>query len=155
MLFRSARVKKTPPKLQLGNIRPVADEKTLEALIANRYEVMAGYAKDLRRVCKAEIATLKARHGDVAVLEAARRWLHRDADKVPEAAIIKLAQARAAHPELDKMVTMREELRQLWLNTSHSREQLASDLQGWCRRAEDSGIAALREFSLKLRAAHA
>jgi len=150
-----ARVKKTPPKLQLGDIRPVADEKTLEALIANRYEVMAGYAMDLRQACKVEIATLKARHGDVAVLEAARRWLHRDADKVPEAAASKLAEARAAHPVLDKMVTMREELRQLWLNTSQSREQLASDLQGWCRRAEDSGISALREFSLKLRSARA
>ena len=148
-----ARVKKTPPKLQLGDIRPVADEKTLEALIAHRYEVMAGYAMDLRRACKVEIETLKARHGDVAVLEAARRWLHRDADKVPEAAASKLAEARAAHPVLDKMVTMREELRQLWLNTSQSREQLASDLQSWCRRAEDSGIAALREFSLKLRSA--
>ena len=36
-----ARVKKTPPKLAYGDIQPVADEKTLEALIANRYEVMA------------------------------------------------------------------------------------------------------------------
>jgi stearoyl-CoA desaturase (delta-9 desaturase) len=66
-----------------------------------------------------------------------------------------LAQARAAHPVLDKMVTMREELRQLWLSRSQSREQLAADLQAWCHRAEDSGIAALRDFSLRLRAAHA
>jgi stearoyl-CoA desaturase (delta-9 desaturase) len=36
-----------------------------------------------------------------------------------------------------------------------SAEQLVADLQAWCRKAEDSGIAALREFSLKLRAAHA
>jgi len=46
---------------------------------------------------------------------------------------------------------MREELRQIWLNTSQSREQLAADLQAWCKRAEDSGIAALRDFSMKLR----
>ena len=150
-----ARVKKTPPKLQLGSVRPVADEKTLEALIANRYEVMASYAADLRRACKAEIDTMKARRGDVAVLLAAKRWLPRDSDKVPAEAVPQLAQARAAHPVLDKMVTMREELRQLWLNRSQSREQLAADLQAWCRRAEDSGIAALREFSLRLRAAHA
>ncbi|MFM8757848.1 MAG: transposase, partial [Limnohabitans sp.] len=56
-----------------------------------------------------------------------------------------------ASPALDKMVHMREELRQIWLNTSQSREQLAADLQSWCRRAEDSGVAALREFSMKLR----
>ena len=41
--------------------------------------------------------------------------------------------------------------RQIWLNTSHSREQLANDLQAWCKRAEESGIAALRDFSMKLR----
>lgn len=148
-----ATVKKVVPKIQLGDIQPVADEKTLEALIANRYEVMAGYAREMRRACKTEIAQLKARQADISVLEAAKRWMHRDDDKVPATARTQLAQARAAHPVLDKMVTMREELRQMWLNTSHSREQLAADLAAWCHRAEESGIAALKEFSMKLRAA--
>ncbi len=148
-----ATVKKVPPKLQLGDVKPVADEKTLEALIANRYEVMAGYARGLRQACRAEMAALQARQADASVLQAARRWLHRDAEKVPAVALPQLAQARAASAVLDKMVTMREELRQLWLNTSHSREQLTADLQAWCRRAEDSGIAALRDFSMRLRAA--
>lgn len=150
-----AHVKKTVPRLQLGDIQPVPNEKTLEALIAHRYEVMARYARELRRACKSEIAALKAKHGDVSELESARRWLHRDADKVPAGAVPQLAQARAAHPVLDKMVTMREELRQLWLNTSRSREQLAIDLAAWCHRAEESGIAALREFSIRLRAVRA
>ena len=150
-----ATVKKVPPKLQLGDVKPVADEKTLEALIANRYEVMAGYARGVRQACKDEIAALQARQADVSVLKAAKRWLHRDAEKVPAGALSQLAQARAASPTLDKMVTMREELRQLWLNTSQSREQLTADLQAWCRRAEESGVAALREFSIRLRAARA
>jgi len=148
-----ASVKKVPPKLQLGSIQPVADEKTLEALIAHRYEVMAGFARELRRAGKAEIEVLKAKKADVSVLRAANRWLHRDDDKVPAAAKPQLAQARAEHPVLDKMVTMREELRQMWMSTSASREQLATDLQAWCHRAEESGITALREFSMKLRAA--
>ena len=148
-----ATVKKVPPKLQLGRIKPVADEKTLEALIANRYEVMAGYAREMRRVCQAELASLKEKQADLSPLKAAKRWLHRDDERVPAAARPQLAQARAAHPVLDKMVTMREELRQMWLNTSQSREQLALDLQNWCRRAEGSGIVALQQFSMKLRAA--
>ncbi|MDO9359757.1 MAG: fatty acid desaturase [Polaromonas sp.] len=150
-----ATVKKVPPKLQLGSIQPVADEKTLEALIAHRYEVMAGFARELRRAGKVELETLKARKADISVLKAANRWLHRDDDKVPAAAKSHIAQARAEHPVLDQMVTMREELRQMWLSTSASREQLASDLQAWCRRAEESGIAALRDFSMNLRAARA
>ena len=150
-----ATVKKVPPKLQLGDVKPMADEKTLEALIANRYEVMAGYARGVRQTCREEIAALQARQADISALKAAKRWLHRDAEKVPAVALPQLAQARAAHPVLDKMVTMREELRQLWLNTSQSREQLTADLQAWCRRAEESGIAALRDFSISLRAARA
>ncbi len=149
-----AKVKKTPPKAAYGDIRPVADEKTLEALIANRYEIMATYAKGVRAAARAELEAMKARSADAAVIKAAKHWMHRDEEKVPAAAASQLAQARAASPVLDKMVTMREELRQLWLNTNVSREQLIKDLQAWCHRAEESGIAALREFSLKLRAAH-
>jgi stearoyl-CoA desaturase (Delta-9 desaturase) len=151
-----ATVKKLPPKMAFGDVKPVADEKTLEAIIANRYEVMAGYARELRAACQREVEALRSRSsGDASALDAARRWLHRDEDKVPADVKPQLALARAEHPVLDKMVTMREELRSLWTGTHASREQLAADLQAWCRRAEESGIAALRDFSVKLRSAHA
>ncbi|MSP35791.1 MAG: acyl-CoA desaturase [Limnohabitans sp.] len=147
-----ATVKKTPPVLAYGEVRPVADEKTLEALIANRYAVMAGYARQMRTVFREEVANAKL---DASILKVASRWIHRDGDKVPAEARAPLSATLAAYPVLDKMLAMREELRQIWLNTSHSREQLALDLQAWCKRAEDSGIAALREFSTQLRAARA
>jgi len=67
----------------------------------------------------------------------------------------KVQEACAASPQLDKLIAMREELRALWTRTNVSAEQLVADLQGWCQRAEASGIAALQEFSRKLRAAHA
>jgi stearoyl-CoA desaturase (delta-9 desaturase) len=154
-----ATVRKTVPQLKLGNVRPVADDKTLEALIANRYEVMAKYAKELKRACAAEMERLKVQgtqHGpEGSQLRVARRWLHRDDDKIPHGVKAQIVAAREAHPVLDKLVTMREELRLLWTRTNVSAEQLVADLQAWCKRAEDSGIAALQEFSLKLRAAHA
>jgi stearoyl-CoA desaturase (delta-9 desaturase) len=149
-----AKVKKRPPKAAFGAIRPVADEKTLEALIANRYELMAGYAKGMRQAAQDEFEAMKARSADGAVIKAAKRWMHRDLEMVPASMAAALERARAASPVLDKMVTMRGELRQMWLNTSVSREQLTKDLQAWCQRAEASGIAALQEFSLRLRAAH-
>jgi stearoyl-CoA desaturase (delta-9 desaturase) len=150
--FGLATVKKTPPVLAYGEVRPVADEKTLEALVTNRYEVMAGYARQMRSVFRQEVANAKL---DASVLKIAARWIHRDGDKVPAEAQAPLSATLAAYPVLDKMLAMREELRQIWLNTSHSREQLALDLQAWCKRAEDSGIAALRDFSKQLRAARA
>jgi stearoyl-CoA desaturase (Delta-9 desaturase) len=152
-----AKVRKTPPKLALGAIKPVADSHTLEAIIANRYEVMAQYAAEMRRAVRAEIAHLKAQGADnsarVKELLLARTWLHRDADKIPSRIKPQLAQAVGASPQLAKLVAMREELRQLWTRTNVSAEQALADLQAWCRRAEESGVAALQNFSRQLRAA--
>jgi len=60
--------------------------------------------------------------------------------------------ARQASPTLDKLVQMREELRQLWTRTNVSAEQLVKELQAWCQRAEESGVAELRALSMRLRA---
>ena len=147
-----AKVRKTPPQLVLGSVKPVADTQTLEAIMAN-------YAQQLRRTCAAELARLKAQGAATGSawsnLRVAERWLHRDAEKIPSNLRPQLDSAMDDAPVLKKLVTMREELRQLWTRTNVSAEQLVADLQDWCRRAEESGIAALRDFSMQLRAAHA
>ena len=154
-----AKVRKTPPLLKLGTVKPVADDKTLEAIIANRYEVMAKYARNLRHASRAEVARLKAEGLPSAAklenMRLANRWLHRDEDKIPSAVKARVAMAVEHSPGLAKLVAMREELRSLWTRTNVSAEQLVADLQVWCKKAEESGIAALQEFALKLRSAHA
>ncbi len=150
-----ARVKKTAPRAHYGSVKPVADEQTLQALIANRYELMADYARQVRAACSAEIQALKQRQADFSAMRLARRWLPRDSEKVPASVQPQLAATRAAYPVLDSMIAMREELRQLWANQSLSREQMLQQLQAWCQRAEASGIAALRDFALRLRAVQA
>jgi stearoyl-CoA desaturase (delta-9 desaturase) len=154
-----AKVKKTPPKLALGGVRPVADDKTLEALITNRYEVMAGYAAELKRAVGVELVRLKAQGAENSArwrdMRLAKAWLHRDDDKIPQGVKPALVQAMGEAPSLAKLVAMREELRALWTRSGVSAEQMVVELQTWCRNAEESGIAALQEFSLKLRAATA
>jgi stearoyl-CoA desaturase (delta-9 desaturase) len=153
-----ATVRKTVPQLKLGDVKPVADDKTLEAIIANRYEVMANYARSLRRASRAELERLKGEGGPahgLADMRIARRWLHRDDDKIPHSVKAQVAGALASSPYLAKLVAMREELRMLWTRTNVSAEQLVADLQAWLRKAEESGIAALQEFALRLRAVHA
>jgi stearoyl-CoA desaturase (delta-9 desaturase) len=88
-------------------------------------------------------------------MKLAKRWLHRDEDKIPSDVKAQVAQAVEHSPRLAKLVSMREELRLLWTRTNVSAEQLVVDLQAWCKSAEESGIAALQEFALKLRAAKA
>jgi stearoyl-CoA desaturase (Delta-9 desaturase) len=154
-----AKVRKTAPQLQLGAVRPVADGKTLEAIIANRYEVMANYAAELKRAVGAEMERMKAQGAQntakLANLKLARRWLPRDAEKIPQALRAQVDSVVVDSPSLAKLVAMREELRQLWTRTNVSADQAVADLQLWCRKAEESGIAALQDFSLKLRAARA
>ena len=154
-----AKVRKTVPLLKLGAVRPVADDQTLEAIITNRYEVMAKYARNLRHASRAEVVRLKSEGSASAAklenMRLANRWLHRDEDKIPLDVKARVAAAVEHSPRLAKLVAMREELRSLWTRTNVSAEQLVADLQAWCRKAEDSGIAALQEFALKLRAAHA
>ena len=154
-----AKVRKTPPQLKLGKVQPVADSQTLEALIAHRYEVMAGYAAGLKAACGREVKRLKAagaaNGSKLAEMRLARRWLHRDEDKIPADVKAQLAQVAEDHAELGKLVAMREELRSMWTRTNVSAEQLVADLQAWCHKAEQSGIVALQEFSRRLRAARA
>jgi stearoyl-CoA desaturase (delta-9 desaturase) len=154
-----AKVRKTAPRLALGEVKAVADGKTLEAIIANRYEVMAKYATEMKLAVRAELEAVKAKGADNSArfrnLRLAKAWLHRDDDKIPQGVKPSLQQALGESPHLAKLVAMREELRSLWTRTNVSAEQLVADLQAWCRKAEDSGIAALQDFSLKLRAAHA
>ena len=148
-----AKVRKTAPQLKLGQVRPQADAHTLEAIIANRYEVMAKYANELRAACAAELARVKAQGSvNLTELQLAQRWLHRDAEKIPANVLPQLAKAVKGSPQLAKLVTMREQLRQLWTRTNVSADQLVVDLQLWCKQAESSGIDALEQFSIKLRA---
>jgi stearoyl-CoA desaturase (delta-9 desaturase) len=151
-----AKVRKTIPRLGEGDVKPVADSKTLEAIIANRYEVMARYAKELRAACATELRNQQSKGGAAArigELQQAMRWLHRDEEKIPQDVRPQLAAAVENSPQLAKLVAMREELRLLWTRTNVSAEQLVLDLQAWCKKAEASGIDALAQFSQRLRAA--
>ena len=158
-LLGLAKARKTPPKMALGAVKSVADGQTLEAIIANRYEVMAKYAAGLKQSVAHELERLKTQGAQNTAgfknLRLAKVWLHRDEDKIPQRVKAPLAHALGESPKLAKLVAMREELRQLWTRTNVSAEQLVGDLQAWCHKAEESGIAMLQEFSLRLRAAQA
>lgn len=156
-----AKVRKVAPQLVLGSVKKVADAKTLEVVITHRYEVMAHYARELRRVCASELAHLKTQAGATGSsswsdMRLAERWLHRDVDRIPGEVRERLDKVMSDSPALGKLVSMREELRQLWTRTNVSAEQLVVELQDWCHRAESSGVAVLRDFSVRMiRAARA
>jgi len=150
-----AKVRRRAPRLRFGAVKAVADDKTLEAIIANRYEVMADYARSLRRASRAELHRLKTEGStasELADMRVASRWLHRDDEMIPNNVRAQVAGALASSPRLAKLVAKREELRMLWTRTNVCAEQLVPDLQAWLVEAEQSGIGALQQFGIRLRA---
>ena len=54
------------------------------------------------RIGKGEIAALKARHADFSLLKSAKRWVHRDEERVPAKVRPQLARAREQHDGEDE-----------------------------------------------------
>ncbi len=153
--FRLATVKKVAPRPRFADPRASVDLDNLQAVIAHRYDVMAKYAKSFKRAYREEVARLKNRDGgvatDLARVRVARRWLHIDVAKLSAAHRGKVEGALARSPKLAMVHQMRSELSSIWERSSASSEQLLVQLQDWCKRAEESGVRTLQEFSLRLR----
>jgi len=145
-----AHVKKVAPVPRFAEAKPAADFDTLQAIITHRYDVMATYAKSVKRTIGAELESLRARapHLDTQRL---RSWLYSDATTLGEPDKAELEVVLQDNQVLLTVYSMRQELTALWARSNASREQLVKDLQDWCSRAERSGIEALEQFSLRLR----
>ncbi|OGA19331.1 MAG: aminotransferase [Betaproteobacteria bacterium RIFCSPLOWO2_02_FULL_65_24] len=147
-----AEVKKLAPTPRFSKPKPTADFETLHAVIANRYDVLAKYAKSLKATYAEELRRLRRlAPQDAKMMKGLKRWLHRDESSLAESERARLAQVLAKHQALETAYTMRKELMALWDRSTASREQLLKQLQDWCRRAEASGIRPLQEFSQRLR----
>jgi stearoyl-CoA desaturase (delta-9 desaturase) len=142
-----ATVKKVPPKPVLSEVRP-ADQDTLEAIIANRYEVMARYSKSLKKFFTSEVQHMQEL---AAHLNDARTWLCKDEAQLTTAEKQKLEELIQQNAQLRKMIEMRRDLQALWSRSNATGEQLLSQLRAWCQQAEESGVSTLRDFSIRLR----
>ena len=146
-----AHVKKIAPTPKFVAAKAAADMDTLHAVIANRYDVMARYAKHFKAAWREELAKLKEASAERSHFKAIKRALHKDASELADADRARLKQVLDANAVLAKLYAMRQELTALWERSTASSEQLLKELQDWCVRAEASGIRALEEFSLRLR----
>jgi len=149
-MLQLAQVKKVAPKLKFDTAKTRCDLATVQAVITHRYDVLAKYAKSLRRTCAEEIQDLKARAVSVD-RSTLRRMLHMDAKALPATDRAEMHQTLDNSKVLATVYTMRQELTELWQRSSASKEQLVRHLEDWCGRAEASGIIALQEFSRRLR----
>jgi stearoyl-CoA desaturase (delta-9 desaturase) len=147
-----AKVKKMPPKPKFADNKAHADLDTLHAVIANRYDVMAKYAKSVKHAWKEEVEHLKHKAElEDGFLKSARKSMQREPAKLAAPQQQQLVELFQHSKALETMHTMRVELGVIWERSHFTREELVHKLQDWCQRAEASGIKALQEFSLRLR----
>jgi len=147
-----ARVKHVPPSLHLAAPRPAVDPQTLQAVIANRYAVLAEFGRSLWETYAEELRLLRrSAPRDAQALEALEPLLDRDEKILGEAERRRLAETLPKSRALQTVYAMRRDLAALWGRSLASREQLVAQLQDWCRRAEASGIRSLAEFAERLR----
>jgi stearoyl-CoA desaturase (delta-9 desaturase) len=148
-----ALAKKLPPQVRLDTSKTICDAATLQAVITNRYEVLSKYAKSLKYTYRDEITHLKEAMPDLGKMDIRRikHWLHLDANALSEQEKFKLELVISTSSKLSVAYTLRQELAAIWQRSTATKEQLVNDLEEWCLRAEQSGIAALRDFSRRLR----
>ncbi len=146
-----ATVKKVAPRPRFAEPKPHADFDTLQAVIANRYDVLARYAQSLKVIYRDEVVRLKQwSPRDAESLRSLRRALLR-VQQLSEREKAHMAEVLKNTKSLATVVSMRDELTALWSRSNATKEQLLRQLQEWCQRAEASGIEPLQEFSLRLR----
>ena len=145
-----ATVKKVAPMPRFSAPKPVLDHQTLQAVITNRYDVLARYGASLKRTYRQELERLGHWSEEAESLKPLKRYLSR-MQQFKEAERARFAGALDNSKALTTAIHLRDELAALWARSSASREQLLEQLQEWCRKAETSGVPPLAEFSRRLR----
>lgn len=156
-MLKLAQVKKLAPKVRLNHSKINCDLETLQAVIVNRYEITARYAKLLKKTYAAEMALCKLHaldklHNlDKPDMRQIKHWLHLDKSDLTDQQSSKLNSAIDASPILHTTYHLHQDLTTIWERSTATKEQLLKQLNDWCHRAENSGIVAVREFSQRLR----
>ncbi len=147
-----ASVKKVAPKVRWGEIKHFCDTDLLHAIITHRYDVLTRYSRTMQKVSAQELEKLRGALSDsLPDMREIRRWLNRDQNELQATEKARLQSVLSRSEQLRTIYQMRQDLIAVWSRSTASREQLVKQLQDWCQRAESSGIAALSQFSLKLR----
>ncbi|MGB4345024.1 MAG: fatty acid desaturase [Burkholderiaceae bacterium] len=147
-----ATVKKIAPAPRFDRQKLVCDINTLQSVVANRYDVMAKYARSLQSTWHEEINQIKQKSTfEPNFLKSSKKLLQREPASLQSNQQQQLSELFKHSKALKTMHEMRGELAAIWERSHSTSDQLLHQLRDWCARAEASGIRSLQEFSLRLR----
>ncbi len=147
-----ARILRVAPVAKVASPRGAVDVQTLQALINNRYDLLAKYARGLQKTLRDELDKLRLPAAEKQRFARLRRWLRKgDVAQIPPAQQQTLRDLLNRSRAMQTLIDMRSDLAVTWERSSVSREQMLAHLQDWIARAEASGIRALQETALRIR----
>lgn len=148
--FGLAKVKRIPPKMISNPNKLTVDVDTLKVVLANRFQVMASYTKDvINPVFRHEYKSAELR--GQRMNRHVKRLLKREDSLVRKQDEIHLARALQNHGRLHVVYEYRRKLQAVWMHTTASQKELIDNIKDWCVQAEATGIKALHDFSYKLK----
>ena len=146
-----AHPKRVPPRLHSLMTKTGIDTETIRAIVINRFQIMANYAKTVVLPALREEQQRAGKMGQ-SLLRQSRVLLIR------EATLLKLPQHQARLREvleqfqsLKIVYEFRLKLQTIWLRSTATQKELLEAVQEWCRQAEETGIDVLRKFSERLK----
>jgi len=147
-----ARILRVAPVPRVTAPRTGIDMQTLQAVIANRYDLLSRYARGLRATLNEELRRLSLPAAEAQRFAALRRWLRKsDVRSIPAPQQQTLRELLGRSGAMRTLVDMRAELAAIWERGTASRDQMVENLQDWIARAEASGIRVLQEAALRIR----
>ncbi len=151
--LKLATIKKVPPTPAFNPAKKTCDLETAKAVVANRFQVMSGFAREvLQRVYREELRKTNPEDRETwMLLKRARRLMVRETSLLDEASRRWLNKVLPDYESLATVYTMKQRLQAIWQRSAATQDALLHALEDWCRQAEATGIQALRDFSRKLK----
>lgn len=143
--FKLAKVKRIPPKLKVAAVRSLVDLDTLKTVVANRFQVMAHYSRDvLVPVLREEQrkASVTGQH----LMRRCKVMILRAEHMLDDAGKQHVAKILENNHAIQLAYQYRQKLQAIWGRTTASQRELLDALQEWCKEAEATGVKALQNF---------
>lgn len=149
--FGLAKVRKLPPKLAMDSGKLNVDLDTVKAVIANRFQVMSNYYKNVVRPILKQEKSNSVNKETKKLLAHAARLLRREDSLLSSKAKMRLQALLEAREQLRVVYAYKQSLQNVWLKTAATQKELIEALQQWCRQAEESGLEVLHQFAQQLK----
>ena len=141
--LRLATVLRVAPQLDVRPNIATPDAETVRAMMVHRWQVATDYFKTvLKPQLKAESESLPRR---------LRRALRSEGRWLDDARRQRMQEYVAARPQLQQLLEFRRRLMEIYEIKSADAAAKMDALKAWCHEAEASGIAALQDYSMRLK----